>query len=205
MIYEDYKIGDARLVIWKIVESVDELSREMNLPENIAELEKIKTEKRKLEFLAARVALKNILKEEFFIFYTPEGKPFLCDDCYNISISHSGIWVAVMLHPVRHVGVDIECLNDKVQKVYTRFLSVEEQKDLSDGTDIRQLQIAWSGKEALYKIIGNDAVDFAHDMRIQPFNAEADGTMFITYTGNKETFQLYYIQNDEYTLVYCIS
>lgn len=205
MIHADLKIDDGRLLIWKITESVDELLCEIEHPDTLADFKKIRTEKRQLEFLVARVVLKKMLGKEFYIFYEKSGKPFLLDKCYNISISHSGGWVAVAIHPFLYIGVDIECPTEKIQRLYKRFLSEEEQKDLLNGTDIRQLQIAWSAKEALYKIIGKEAVDFAKQMRIYPFEVKEKGQLNMEHTVNGKMYCLHYTLNSEYTLVYCIN
>ena len=206
MIYADIKIEDGRVLVWKITESIDELLSEIHQPDTIADFRKIKTEKRQFEFLAVRAALKKILGKEHTVLYTESGKPFLSENCCNISISHSGKWIAVATHPFLHIGVDIECLTDKIQKLYKRFLSEEEQNDLSQGANLKQLQIAWSAKEALYKIIGKEAVDFAGQLRIYPFETgKTNGELTAEHTVNRKLYNLRYFQNDDYTLVYCIN
>ena len=206
MIHANLQIGEGQLLIWKLTESVTDLLQEIQHPDTAVDFQKINTVKRQLEFLAVRVALKKLLDEEFYISYTESGKPFLLDNCCNISISHSGSWIAVAIHPSLHIGIDIECITDKTGKLYKRFLSEDEQKDLSHGTNIKQLQIAWSAKEAVYKIIGKDAVDFANQLRIYPFETnEENGKLTMRHTVNDELYDLHYHQTADYTLVYCIS
>jgi len=202
-----FKIQNSKfkIQIWEITESIDELLQEIQHSDTLADFRKIKTDKRKLEFLAVRVALKKLLNEECYIFYTDEGKPFLSENRYNISISHSKNWVAVAVHPNRQIGVDIECWSDKIPKLYKRFLSEKEQKTLSNGTNTKQLQIAWSAKEALYKIIGKTAVDFANQLQIFPFNAEKENGEFTAkHLVSGKLYTLYYHQNPDYVLVYCV-
>ena len=192
-------------MIWKITESVDELLQEIQHPDTLVDFLKIKTDKRKLEFLAVRVALKKLLNKEFYIFYTEEGKPFLDENQFNISISHSKNWVAVAVHSSKQIGVDIECWSDKIPKLYKRFLNEEEQRSLSNGTDVKQLQIAWSAKEALYKIIGKTAVDFANQLQIFPFEAEKEnGELTAKHLVSGKLYSLHYHQNLDYVLVYCV-
>ncbi len=205
MIHADLKIGDGRLMIWKTVETVNDLLAEIQRPDTLADFQKIKTEKRQLEFLVTRVMLKKMLVNEFYVFYTQSGKPFLADNRCNISVSHSGGWVAVAIHPNLHVGIDIECDSDRIQKLYKRFLSQAEQNDLSNGADLRQLQIAWSAKEALYKIIGKEAVDFARQLRIYPFQVNKEGgKLTAEHTVSGKFYDLNYYRNNDYTLVYCM-
>jgi len=207
MIYTELPIeGNGKLLIWNAIESIDDLLSEIQHPETIADFQKITTTKRQFEFLSVRVALKKLLGNEFYIFYTAAGKPFLHENCFNISISHSGKWIVVAVHPSLNIGVDIERPTDKIGIVYKRFLSEREQKDLSQGADIRQLQIAWSAKEALYKIIGKEAVDFATQQRIYPFEINGEsGELTLEHTVTGKLYNMHYFQNADYTLVYCIS
>jgi len=194
---------DIRLLVWDLTESIDELKKQLVLF-NERELKNIVSEKRKLEFLGVRVAMKKLLGKEVSIEHDSDGKPYLSDNCYQISISHSKNWIAVIAHPTCSIGVDIECPSDKIQKIYTRFLSPGEQKDLSGGRDISQLQLAWSVKEALYKIIGKEAVDFANQLRIFPFETKPSGKIMAQHVPTKKLYQLHFIQNSAYTLAYCV-
>jgi 4'-phosphopantetheinyl transferase len=199
-------IDDAKLLVWEITQSIDEL---MSLFEDFslfaADFEKINSDKRKLEFLGTRWLLKILLGKETNVQYTADGKPYLNNESYHISLSHSGKWMAVMIHPTKHVGIDIECPSDKIQNVYKRFLSETEQSELSDGKDIKQLQIAWSAKEALYKIIGKEAVDFANQLRLLPFEVQKEGRITAQHITTNTVYQLTYTQTAAYTLVYCIA
>lgn len=195
---------DTRLLVLKITESIDELKQQLSRFDS-SELEKIISEKRKLEFLGVRVAMKILLGEEKTIRYDVDGKPSLKDKSYQISISHSGKWIAVMAHPTRPVGIDIEIPTAKIQKLYKRFLNDTEQEELSEGKNTNQLLLAWSAKETLYKIIGKEAVDFLNQLRIFPFNETTIGKMTAEHIPTKKKYQLHYIQNSEYTLVYCLS
>jgi len=192
-----------RLLVWDLTESIDELSKQLT-SFNETEFDKIVSEKRKREFLGVQVAMKELLGKEVQISHDVDGKPFLSDASYQISISHSKNWIAVMAHPTCSIGIDVECPNDKIQKIYTRFLSNVEQKDLSNGKNINQLLLAWSVKEALYKIIGKEAVDFANQLRIFHFEPKLSGEIMAQHTPTKKLYQLRYIQNSAYTLVYCV-
>ena len=195
-------IESAQLLIWEITESIEELKNQL-LSVDMAELEKKVSDKRKLEFLGVRVALKHMLGYEIAVKYDAEGKPFLVDESLHISVSHSGKWIAVMAHPDKSVGIDIEVPTDKIQKLYTRFLSETEQEELSGGQNIQQLQIAWSAKEALYKIIGKEAVDFAKQLRIYPFEVSENGEIRAEHIPSNQQYKLHYHQQSAYTLVYC--
>ena len=197
-------IDEARILIWELTENMDDLL--LQLPElDVAELQKHSSEKRKLEFLGVRIALKALLGKEIIVKYDANGKPFLADNSYHISVSHSVKWIAVMAHPTQLVGIDIEVPTDKIQRIYKRFLSTIEQEELSNGNDISQLHLAWSAKEALYKIIGKEAIDFAKQLRIFPFDVKPAGEISALHIESETHYQLHYIQNQSYTLVYCLA
>lgn len=199
-------VNGAFLKVYEITESVDKLLEKLQLSEyEQQKFESIASEKRKLEFLGIRIAFKEMFGKEMEIRYDSVGKPFLMDNSYEISISHSKKWIAVMAHPTRPVGIDIECRNDKIQKLYKRFLSEVEQKELSNGENVSQLELAWSAKEALFKIIGNEAVDFSKQLRIFPFEAKNQGEILAEHIPTKIKYELSYIQTSAYSLVCCLT
>ena len=81
---------DSKICIFENRFSMDELLYELNSKQQYElELNRLKSETRKREFLAIRLALKMALKgEEKKIIYTDDGKPMLDDDSLKISISH---------------------------------------------------------------------------------------------------------------------
>lgn len=198
-------IDEAKILVLEINESADELFEKFDQIDFYSEeYNKISSEKRKREFLGVRLALKELLGTNVMVSYDSNGKPCLQDNSYHISISHSGKWIAVMAHPTRVVGIDIECPSDKIQKMYTRFLNEKEQEELSQGKDLKQLQLAWSVKEALYKIIGKEAVDFAKQLHIFPFEVKTEGEINAKHVLTEKQYKLSYFQNEAYTLVYCL-
>jgi len=199
-----FEYEGAKVFVLQINETLDALFAKWNYAGlDTKEYEKLTSEKRKREYLGVRLALRTLLNKEIVINYDVNGKPFVADGSCNISISHSNKWIAVMAHPTAIVGIDIECPTDKIKNVFTRFLSKTEQEELSNGNNIAQLQLAWSAKEALYKIIGKQAVDFAAQLRVFPFEVKNEGVMLAQHINTKTLYTLFYIQSAEYTLVYC--
>ena len=197
---------EARGLVWEMMGSWEEILQEFDQENlHLEELEKRKTEHRKREFLGVRLALKALLGKEVFVIYNEDGKPFLADNSQHISISHSKNWIAVIVHPNLEVGIDIECTNPKIEKVYTRFLSEIEQKEIYLEKDTRKLHLAWSAKEALYKVIGKEAVDFAKQLRIMPFEIKNKGKISAIHIPKLQQYNLFYLQNQAYTLVYCLA
>jgi len=206
MIHNTFQYKNASILIWEITEAIDELKALLiNFSVYEPEFSALKTDKRKLEFLTARVAFNVLAAKEIIVKYNPEGKPICFDTDLNISISHSGKWIAVMLHPTYAVGIDIEMPTNKFEKVYKRFLSNAEQLRFYSGDDFRKIQLAWSTKEALYKIIGAEAVNFDKQLEILDFEILSSGVIYGFHTPTAKRYELEYQQNELFNLVYCIA
>lgn len=193
----------AQLLVCEIIGSSYELLHMFdNKDKLLSELSGFRIEKRKREYLGVRLALKKLLGEEPAVYYDKEGKPYLCNHSHQISISHSGRWVAVIAHPTYVVGIDIEQINNVVRKIYPRFLSQQEQSDY--GKNTAKLNVVWSAKETLYKIIGKAVNNFATTLRVLPFALDKEGELLSEHIETKKIYTLHYLQNDAYTLVYCV-
>jgi len=57
----------------------------------------------------------------------------------------------------------------------------------------------------LYKIIGKEAVDFANQLRLLPFEVQKEGRITAQHITTNTVYQLTYTQTAAYTLVYCIA
>jgi 4'-phosphopantetheinyl transferase len=176
-------------------------TRLSNFREYEDELKNIGLKKRLREFLGVRCGVNQLFKENVKVIYHADGKPYLRDKNESISISHSGKFIALITHPVLLSGIDIEVPSKKVMKVASRFLSEKERSYL---VDEQSVAIAWSAKEALYKIIGKEAIDFAATLEIQPFNVASSGELLIRFIKDGQDFQIAYEMNDRYTLAYCL-
>jgi len=186
--------------------SSDELLREFEHSGLYShELDQLKTENRKKEFLGLRLALKHCLKgDEKEIGYTQEGKPVLADKSFNISFSHCRGWIAVVTHQTKEVGIDIENPNEKLKSLYHRFLCKEELQEYLKDENFDYLRIIWSAKEALYKIIGDEAVNFKNQLQILPFRLGTEGDVTGIHNSSGREFAIHYQLTDSYTLAWCI-
>jgi phosphopantetheinyl transferase (holo-ACP synthase) len=126
-------------------------------------LKKITNENRKQEFLQIR-ALRNKSIGEIEIDYTESGKPFLVNSKEYISISHSQNFIGILKAPF-DVGLDIEEINERIIKIKNRFLNEKELK-LFDSS-IENLTIAWTLKEALFKLNTRNGIDFRKELLIE--------------------------------------
>lgn len=165
-----FKHTEQCLGVWKLEESPEELlallqHKELYLPF----LDRIGSESRRREWLASRVLLKELVGEEIRIAYKPNGAPYLPDSPLYISISHTKGYAAVLLQSQPAVGVDIEYRSERVRKIRSRFMTPEEECGIDKNFETAHLLIHWCAKEALFKMIGQEEVDFRRHLHIQPF------------------------------------
>lgn len=164
------------LGIWKIEESSGQfLSLLERKEEYLPELEKIRTEHRRQEWLATRVLLQQMLGRFCRIAYHPNGAPYLPETSFYISISHTKGYAALLLQTQPAAGVDIEYRSGRVLKIRNRFMNPEEEVGLDSQHETEHLLIHWCAKEALFKMIGQEGVDFRHHLHICPFGYAPEG------------------------------
>ena len=114
--------------IWKIEESSEVLlSLLRNREEYLPQLELIRAEQRRREWLACRVLLQEITGGPACIAYRPNGAPYLSGSSLHISISHTKGYAAVLLQDRPAVGIDIEYRSERVSKIRIRFMNQEEE------------------------------------------------------------------------------
>ena len=106
-----YKTNGIQWAVWKMEESLDALL--LLLPGARRafceqELNRFVSERRKMEWLSVRVLLYSMLQEDKEIGYSPEGKPYLTDHSFFISISHTKGYVAAILASLGSVRTETE-------------------------------------------------------------------------------------------------
>lgn len=204
-IYRTYKQGDLLVGVWKVDETVEQL-RSMFHQFSIYEegFMRFSTEKRKQEWLAVRVLLKELCGEEKKIAYLPSGKPYLEDGSTFVSFSHTSGYVAVALHPSAEVGVDIEQYGTRVQRVAARFIREDEKVSVESGDEIYALLLHWSAKETMFKLMKDEAVDFINHLHILPFAPKESGTFHACEyrSGQGQKFLIHYDTHPDYVLTF---
>jgi len=195
-------------VIWavrEIHEPVDDLlnvlqKKELYLPY----LSQINSDVRKKEWLTVRVLLKEMLGEEKKILYTSTGKPYLADNSYQISFSHTKNFVAVALHSEMKIGIDIEQISPRIHKIRSRFMNEKEEVNLNKEHEEVHLLLHWSAKESMFKILEEQNVDFKTCLHVNPFipvlNNLSRFSAYETKTEKQQEFSGYYFVNTHYVL-----
>ena len=204
-IYRTYKQGNLTVGVWKVDETVEQL-RSMFHQFSIYEegFARFSSEKRKQEWLAVRVLLKELCGEEKKIAYLPSGKPYLEDGSMHVSFSHTHGYVAVALHPSAEVGIDIEQYGTRVQRVASRFVREDERVSIEAGDEVYALLLHWSAKETMFKLMEEEAVDFIKHLQVLPFEPKESGS-FEAYekrSGQDRKFLIHYDTHPDYVLTF---
>ena len=190
--------------IWKIDETVENIAA---LLENdyTSEYEMFSLENRKKEFLAARLLLKMLANKEERILYTTTGKPYLENNQFQISVSHTKGYVAVIVHPSQPVGIDIEYKSPRILNIKHRFLSDEELLHIPADNEINYLLTCWSAKESMFKIVNESSVDFKEQLHLNSFDFQKNHLInaFESRTDRKHAFDILFKEYEDFVFT-CI-
>jgi phosphopantetheinyl transferase len=140
-------------------------------------------------------------------------KPFLPDGSFQFSISHCTQFAAALLSSTHRVGIDIEIITERVQRIRHKFLHASEHEMLEKNaseilTLSAQLTIIWSAKEAIFKWWGIGNIDFSEQMMLDQMPVAQDGMLpakFIEKNGTEHSFRLHYKVLDTICLVWLCS
>ncbi len=196
---------DCLLGVWEITESRDELLNMLsaeNQEKAHRYLSKIRSKKRALEWLSIRVVLQILTNDNKTVKHTPEGQPFLSDNSYQISISHSKDYAVVLLHKHKKVGVDIENHSNRILKIEKRFISDDEYIDSTNRT--LHLILHWCAKETLYKLMNSTKIIFKEHLHIHPFKIQDKGVIIAneSFSPDKTSFEIYYEVNKNFVITW---
>lgn len=198
------------LAVWHIDEQADELYNKLQL--NAAEkafYDSLQSNKRNMHWLGSRVLLRTLLNTTEYIDCQLDGnnKPYLVNFPYEISISHSNDYAAVIIYKEKAVGVDIEKMSNKIERIAHRFLSSDELAFISINNRIEQLYVCWGIKETLFKLYGKGNLPFIAGIVIDCFDYKESGvvTAHINLQNHKASYKVEYARLGEYMLTWCVA
>lgn len=207
LIYQHNINESTRIGIWHIEEPESFFLNRVPLKKDVSHPHK------RLQHLAGRYLLPGLFAnfplEEIQIADT--RKPFLENEQYHFSISHCGDFAAAIASSQYRVGVDIELITSKIERVRHKFLSTEElnfvlhHKPISEM--LTMLTVMWSMKEAVFKWYAIGEVDFIKHIQIQPFvfNNEG-GCVDVKFNKNESRqLQLHYRLFDRIVLAWVLT
>lgn len=202
---------DSVLAIWKIEETEEELFNGLQLKQHELDLiSSFNNGKRLLHWLSTRLLLRTMLNTEDYIDcqFDEHGKPYLANIDYQISLSHSYDYAAVIISKNCAVGVDIELIKHKIKTIKHKFLSDLELAQKQIGDNIDGLYVCWCAKEAIYKWYGKKGLEFRQHIHIKPFKLRNEGSLSAIVelpSGFKELTVNYFKTKDDYMVGYVVA
>ena len=165
-----------KIAIWKIEETEDFFLKMVPLPAGIQHPHK------RLQHLAGRYLLAYLFPGFPYheILIADTRKPYLPHEAYHFSISHCADFAAAIVSTKSRVGIDVELISARVEKIKHKFLHPAELRfvNAQSPTDALQLlTLLWSAKEAMFKWYSYGEIDFSEMLRVFPFILEAKGNM----------------------------
>jgi phosphopantetheinyl transferase len=206
LFYQQDINATTKLAIWEINENESFFDLSIPLHRQITHPHK------KLQHLAGRFLLPYLFSDfpNDEISIADTRKPFLPSEQYHFSISHCGKYAAAIVSSTKRVGIDVELLTPRLEKIKKKFLHSDELRFVNSqlpNEQLNLLSILWSAKEAMYKWYGAGEVDFSEMMRTMPFKPENEGTIdaaFIKFDFQQRLI-LHYKRINQLTLVWVVS
>jgi phosphopantetheinyl transferase (holo-ACP synthase) len=195
-----------RVSIWKLEESEEFFLDSVPLQSTI------KHPHKRLQHLGGRYLLAHLFPgfpyHEILIAGT--RKPYLESEAYHFSVSHCGVYAAAIASTTSRVGVDVELITPRVEKIRHKFLHPEELRFVNaqpKNLQTKLLTLLWCAKEAMYKWYSYGEIDFSEMLRVFPFSLADEGEMdaCIIKDNLQQTLKLYYKVFGDLCLVYVLS
>lgn len=191
-----------QIVVWNLTETLEELVEQTPLSDEERECwGEISVPAKKREFLAGKYVLKkacDLLDISYRGMEKDEhGKPHLAGREYEISLSHTEDFIAVVFSRHSAVGIDLEKPREQIFRILPRLYSPEEVAAVNGNLDTAT--VYWSAKEALYKLYGKRSVDFRKHLKLSGTGEQLEG--LIAINGTRIPCRFYITRIMEYFLV----
>jgi phosphopantetheine--protein transferase-like protein len=198
----------AEIAVWQVTETEEELLNLISVPtDELEEISLFRSESQRKQKLAVRALLNEVFEEKMYLNHHDNGQPYLENCVTNISITHTDKYVAIIIHDEDDLGIDIESLDRDFSAVEKKALSEEEIEDLDDEKKNEQLAIYWCAKEAIFKRMSQNRVNFAEQIEVEKFNLKKEGELEATFIHKdeyEEEFDLEYMMFDRHVLVWLV-
>ena len=175
LVYQHNINESTRLAVWHITEPEDFFLQKVPLKKDVSHPHK------RLQHLGGRYLL-SFLFADFplaEILVADTRKPFLENEQYHFSISHCGDFAAAIVSKKERVGIDIELVTARIERVKHKFTNNDEllflndeykdflgQFDLEEKMEQEFLTMIWSAKETIFKWYGDGQMDFRLHMQL---------------------------------------
>jgi phosphopantetheinyl transferase len=183
------------LLLWQANEESTWFKEQLTLiPELWEEFESFTNETIRYRWLASRFALQQVSQQiPLNLIKNPSGKPILLESECHISLSHCEGYVAA-IHAEVPVGIDVERVSHRVQKIKNYFMR-DEELDLL-GKKNEPLILAWSAKESIYKWLGEKHLGYKSQLCIRSIDFEGQVMEMELSTSDHNLIQSVFFRQD---------
>ena len=154
------------LLLWKVEEELDWFKEQLDLvPDLWVEYDSLANQAIRHRWLASRYAVQQVTQQSpLELLKDQSGRPFLGVERKPLSLSHCEGFVAA-IHSDVSVGIDVERISSRVQKIKNYFMR-DEELDLL-GEENEALILAWSAKESIFKWFGEKHLGYKSQLCIR--------------------------------------
>jgi 4'-phosphopantetheinyl transferase len=151
-----------------------------------------------LKWLCSRFVVKELSENDVYILKDDHGKPYIKESSNFISLSHSNDHFASIIS-TSSVGIDIEKISSKAQKIQSKFCSNSDIQFIKGGEDLDFFFTRlWTIKEAVYKAYGKKSLIFKdqiilisnNECVVYPDKTESINYFVDTFTINDYIFSI---------------
>lgn len=132
---------------------------------------------RRREWVAWRALLREraerwgVGEQALRVAYSTSGEPLFEGLEGSISVTHSRRYVALARSWQGRCGIDIEQLDRNFERIEDKYIS-DAERQLPTADDERFRAAVWCAKEAMFKCVGREGVDFRRDLQIAEVDFE---------------------------------
>ena len=207
LIYHNSGPLGEHVAVWNISETYDELVLFLNNAFFLKEIQNLglNSALRINQKISAGILLQHILKDNIELYYDELGKPHLKNYLGHVSISNTKEFVAVVYHPQKATGIDIEIPSERILKIAPKFINESEQNWIKNGYTpfYKNCFIVWCVKESLFKMIGGGGIDFKDHIIVNEPNDNCGDVQFLKQN-QESVFKFYLITIDNLLVSYIV-
>lgn len=176
--------------LWEITEKPEDLLAKLDQTHfTNSNYLRYTSDRRKTEWLATRIMVRELIGDNFKIEYNENNKPLISHNLYkHISISHSEKYVVVNLSTETENGIDIEKINRNFEAIKKRYLADNELIDVE--TDGSLPCLYWCAKEAVFKYVPDKEIEFRTQILIDKFDHLKEKTFSVSFIGTESEKKL---------------
>ena len=138
------------------------------------------SKRRQKQLKSANFLASDLLGRKIDIKRDNAGRPHLVGSSYNLSISHTGDWMCLIVNENKSVAIDIERLNRQVGKVKFKFTTDKELDKVQSIFDANPDIFLWSCKECLFKILPFEGILFKEQLQFDNLIEIKANDVFVT-------------------------